>query len=326
MAKSDPIEHALDKLGELRHAEASEQVVEELRGFLRSRSNLVIAKAAKVARELRLTVLLPEMVAAFDKLTTNPPKLDKRCAALTELMSALYDLDFDEPSPYLWGLKHVQLEASYGPPADEAAKLRALSAQGLLRTRHPDAIAEVVPLLVDPEPAARAGAIRAIAVNGGECGVLLLRLKVLTGDAEAAVIAECFAGLLSASGDKAVLFVARYVDAEDDLIAEAAILALGESRLPAAYEVLQEKWERTVVAPMRKVLLAAMAASRLDESVAFLISLLENANARTAGDAMEALSIYRHNDRVSKAVNDAIDTRGDKVLRQRFSSDFEGGD
>jgi HEAT repeat protein len=316
MAKSDPIEHALDRLGELRHADPSAEVVDELREFLRSRSNIVIAKAAKVARELRLTILLTEIVAAFDKLTTNAPKLDKRCAALTELMSALYELDYDEPPPYLWGLKHMQLEASYGPPVDEAAKLRALSAQGLLRTRYPDAIAEVVPLLVDPEPAARAGAIRALAVNGGECGVLLLRLKV----------GECFTALLSGSGEKAVPFVSRYVDSEDDAVSEAAILALGESRLPAAYEVLKEKWERTVVASGRKVLLAAIAASRLDGAIAFLISLVESASLQTAGDAMEALSVYRHNDRVSKAVLAVIEARGDKVLRQRFSSDFERSD
>jgi hypothetical protein len=324
MAKSDPIRQAFDRLGELRHGESSEHVVEELRGFLRGRSNLVIAKAAKVAGELRLTILLPEMVTAFDKLKTNAPKLDKRCAALTELTSALYELDYDEPSPYLWGLKHVQMEGSYGPPVDEAAKLRAVSAQGLLRTRYPNALAEVVPLLVDPEPAARAGAIRALAINGGEAGALLLRLKVLTGDTEAAVIAECFAALLSASGDKAVPIVSLYVDSGDDAVAEAAILALGESRLPAAHAALREKWDRTVVASVRKILLAAMAASRLDEAVAFLISLVESASTQTSSDAVEALSVYRHNERVNKAVLDAVEARGDEMLSQRFRSDFEG--
>ena len=99
MAKSDPIERALDRLGELRAAEASDSVVEEIRGFLRSRSNLVIAKAAKVARELRIAGLVPEMLAVFDKLMTNAPKLDKRCAATTELLTALYELDYDDPRP-----------------------------------------------------------------------------------------------------------------------------------------------------------------------------------------------------------------------------------
>ena len=138
---------------------------------------------------------------------TNAPKLDRRCAAVTEIVSALYELDYTEPAPFLKGIKHVQLEASFGPPVDEAAKLRAVSAQGLLRTRHQDALSEVLPLLTDCEPAARAGTVRALAANGGEAGVLLLRLKVLSGDAEAAVLGECFAGLLAAAPEKSVGFV-----------------------------------------------------------------------------------------------------------------------
>ena len=247
MAKADPIERALDRLGELRSSEASDSVIDEIRGFLRNRSNLVIAKAARVARELRIAALVPEMLAAFDKLMTNAPKLDKRCAATTELLTALYELDYDDPAPYLKGLKHVQLEASFGPPVDEAAKLRALSAQGLLRTRYPEALAEVVPLLVDREPAARMGAVRGLAANGGEAGALLLRLKVLTGDSEPAVLGDCFGGLLASAPDKSVAFVAQYLDAEDDAVAEAAMLALGESRLSAAYDVYEkngrDRWE-----------------------------------------------------------------------------------
>ena len=323
MAKSDPIERALDRLGELRSVEPSESVSDEIRAFLRHRSNLVVAKAAKVARELRIAALLPEMVAGFDRLMKDAPRLDKRCAATTELLTALYEMDYDEPAPYLRGLKHVQLEGSFGPPVDEAAKLRAVSAQGLLRTRYPEALAEIVPLLVDREPAARAGAVRALAANGGEAGVLLLRLKVLTGDSEVAVLADCFAGLLATSPGKSVCFVARYVDSEDEGVAEAAMLALGESRLNAAYDALREKWERTVGSPARKTLLVAMASSRLDDAVAFLVSLVGSASPQTAGDAIEALSIFRHNERVTNVVREALAERKDKQLRERFVQEFE---
>ncbi len=322
MAKADQIERALDRLGELHLREPAEAVAEEVRGFLRNRSNLVVAKAAKVSRELRIAVLLPEMVAAFDKLMQDAPRLDKRCAATTELLTALYEMDYVEPEPYLKGLKHVQLEASFGPPVDEAAKLRAVSAQGLLRTRYPEALAEIVPLLMDREPAARIGAVRGLAANGGEAGALLLRLKVLTGDSEAAVLADCFAGLLATSPDKSVAFVARYLDSEDDAVAEAAMLALGESRLNAAYDALKGKWERSVGSPARKTLLVAMASSRLDEAVTFLISLAESANNQTANDAIEALSIYRHSDRVTKALHHALSARGEKELLSRFAEDF----
>jgi len=322
MAKSDPIERSLDRLGELRHADAPETVTQEVREFLRNRSNLVVAKAAKVARELQIRALVPDMVAAFNKLMADPPRLDKRCAATTEIVSALFELNYDDPAPYLAGLKHVQMEASFGPPVDEAAKLRAVSAQGLVRTRRPDALTEVMQLLVDPEPAARIGAVRALAVNGGEAGILLLRLKVLTGDAEPAVLGECFAGLLEASSAKSVPFVAKYIDSEDGDVAQAAMLALGESRLPVAYEVLREKWSRTVGMPGKKILLAAIAASKLDAAIAFLTSLIETESIPTATAAVEALSIYNRNERVRKSVNDAVAARGNETLVANFKRDF----
>ena len=324
MAKNDPIERALDRLGELRHAEPTAGATEELRGFLRNRSNLVVAKAATLVREQRIVDLIPDLVATYNRFIAGAPRLDKRCAALTEIMSALYELDYDEPDPYLAGIKHVQLEGSYGPPVDEAAKLRAVSAQGLLRTRYADALSEVVQLLVDREPAARIGAIRALAVNGGEAGILLLRLKVLTGDPEAAVLGECFSGLLASSPEKSVAFVAKYVDADDEAIAESAMLALGESRLPAAHQVLKGKWDRTVLLPEKKVLLVAMAASKLDAAIAFLISLVKSGSAPIAAAAVEALSIYRHNERVSTSVRSAVMARKEKAVVEAYQSGFKG--
>lgn len=322
MAKNDPIERALNRLSELRHADPSDTVTAELREFLRNRSNLVVAKAAVVIRELSLVALIPDLVAGFSKFMADAPRLDKRCAALTAIASALYELDYVEPEPYLAGIKHVQLEGSYGPPVDEAAKLRAVSAQGLLRTRHADRLSEVVQLLVDREPAARMGAIRALGVNGGEAGVLLLRLKVLTGDTEPAVMAECFSALLVASADKSVKFVAKYIDSDDEPTAEAAMLALGESRLPAAYSVLNEKWNRTVLMPVKRALLAAMAALKLEAAIAFLISLVESANAETAAAAVEALCIYRHNERVSESARTAVLTRKEKAIVEEYRDSF----
>jgi hypothetical protein len=324
MGTGDPIERSLDRLGELRHADRSQAVVEEVRIFLRSRSNLVVAKAAQIVRELGIAALIPDMVATFHKLMANAPRLDKRCAATTEIARALYELNYEEPAPYLAGLKHVQMEASFGPAVDEAAKLRAVSAQGLLRTRYPDAIAEVTQLLVDCEPAARIGAVRALAVNGGESGILLLNLKVLTGDAEPTVLGECFSGLLAASPNKSVPLVASYIDSKNSDLAEAALLALGESRLSAAYEVLREKWSRTAGIAGKKVLLVSMAATKLEEAIAFLVSLIETESIPTATAVVQALSIYSRNERVRKAVSDAVRARRDETLGNHFRRDFEG--
>lgn len=323
MSKPDPIQIALDRLGELRRASAMGLPVEEVRKFLNNRSNLVVAKAAKVAGELRISALIPDLVSAFDRFMANAPRLDKRCAAITEILSTLYELDYVDPAPYRQGLKHVQPEASFGPPVDEAAKLCGLSAQGLLRTRHPDALSEVLPLLVDREPLARVGAVRALAANGGEAGVLLLRLKVLTGDMETEVLGECFAGLLAASPKQSLQFVASYIDSDDESIAESAILALGESRLQPALGILKEKWDRTALQSLRKVLLASMAASRLDEAVAFLVSILKSANMQTATAVVEALAVYKRNERISESVRDSVSRRGEKALIETFRGVFQ---
>jgi hypothetical protein len=322
MSKADPIEQALNQIAELRSASPSEQVIQQLRTYLKSKSNLVVAKAAKVAGELHLPALVADQVAAFNRMMVNPAKLDRRCAAITEIVSALYELDYSEPDVYLQGIRHVQKEASFGPPVDEAATLRGRSAQGLLRTRYPDAIAIVIDLLVDPEPPARLGGIRALATNGGEVGPLLLRLKVLTGDEDPEILGECFSGLLAAAPVPSLPFVARYIDSEDDVIAEAAIWALGQSRQIAGLPILQEKWERTVERSRRKTLIAALASSRLQESFDYLCLQLRTADARTAGDIIATLADYASSESLRQAVTAAVQERREPKLAELLLQHF----
>ena len=323
MSKNDPIESALNALSQLRTETPSEHVEKQLRSYLANRSNLVVAKAAKVAGELRVAPLVPDLVKAFERLMKDPAKLDKRCAAVTEVVAALYELDYVEQEVYRLGLRHVQMEASFGPPVDAAAALRGTSAQGLLRTRYPKRMQEVLQLLVDREPAARLGAVRALATNGGDAGLLLLRLKVLTGDEDTDVLAECFSALLAADPEQSLSFVTAYVDDEEEKTAEAAIWALGASRLPAAFEALREKLERTMYEGTRKVLLAAIAASRLPEALEFLYSQLREGNLRTANDVVEALAPYAASEAITEAVRAVVKERGEKSLLENFSRQFQ---
>lgn len=237
---------------------------DELRTFLRNRSNLVAAKAAKIIGERRISSLIPDLVVAAQNLFKDPARLDKRCAALNELVTALYELDYAQPDLYLKCIRHVQMEPSFGPPVDAAAQLRGFAAQGLIRTNHLEALDLIADLLVDPEPPARTGAVRALAANGGTAGNLLLRLKILTGDRVVEVIAECFAGMLlnsgSAPSESTVAFVAGYPDSEDPAIAEAAVLArrfalFKSSRVP------EGKMEQTACWPPK-------------ESAAFVVGIL----------------------------------------------------
>ena len=324
MSKTDPIEAALNAIAQLRLADSPDDIAKQLHPFFSNRSNLVVAKAAKLAGELRLSGLIPDLVAAFDRLWVNPAKLDKRCAATTEIVNALYELDYTEPDIYLRGIRHVQKEASFGPPVDVAAKLRGMCAQGLLRTRSADGMAAAVDLLVDPEPPARLGAVRALGSNGGEAGALLLRLKVLAGDKDPEIIGECFTALIAAGKEQAVPFVAGYMEADDELIAEAAIWALGQSRQTAALAVLKEKWERTVERSVRKVLVAALAASRLEEAVDYLVLQLRSADIRSAEDILTALSNYAGAESQRQLVAAAVQERDEPAVTKLFKQHFEG--
>jgi hypothetical protein len=149
LKKPDAVEQALDRLAALKNEAGTPQLARELTVFLKNRSNLVVAKAAKVAAHVRETELVPMLVEAFHRLMKNPSKLDKACAATSEIIGALDELDYAEPEIYLLGIHHVQMEGSFGPAVDAAAKLRGISAQALARTRHPAALDEIVPLLVD---------------------------------------------------------------------------------------------------------------------------------------------------------------------------------
>ena len=132
----------------------------------------------------------PELVEAFERLIGDAPKRDPGCKALIAIARALVQMDDPAAKVYFAGIRHVQMEGSFGPPVDVAAPLRGLCARGLARMGHPDALMECVTLLTDPQVAARAGAIRAIAEAGRPEGVLLLRLKASVGDPEDEILGD----------------------------------------------------------------------------------------------------------------------------------------
>ncbi len=318
MKKPDPIEAALDRLSSLR-GETNQTVLEdELRKSLKNRSNLVVAKAAKLAGELRITAVVPDLVSAFDRLMKNPAKLDKRCEATFAIATALHALDYTEPEVYRAGIRHVQMEASFGPPVDEAAKLRAQCALGLVRTRDGQGLVAVAELLADRWAHARLGAIRALASNGGESGIMLLRYKALIGDKDPEVLAECLSGLLAADFANSLPFVARFMDSDDPDTAESAVLAIAAQRRTEAFEALREKWDRSVHLDIRKTLLTAMATMRIQEATNFLLELLQSATTSAAVEIIKVLAAYHHEDRVRGRIQAVVENGGSCELREAF--------
>jgi hypothetical protein len=282
--KAPRLEDRLAALSDLRRDPDSPAARQELTKCLASKINLLAAKAARIVGEYKLDGMAPQLVEAFARFMIDAAASDRRCEAKLAIVKALEELEYPSYEPFLRGVRHVQMEPSFGTSVDTAIELRAVSAIGLVRTNYHDVGVELVTLLADKARDARIGAARAIAYWGTLAGALLLRFKILSGDREPEVTAECFSGLLHIEAARAVDFVAGYLDDESEAIAEGAALALGESRRGEALEILKKHAKSY----LRPTALLAIALLRSDAAVEYLRSLLPDA------DAAKALEIYKN--------------------------------
>ena len=282
----------------------------------------MVAAAAETAERMEAGALAPNLVEAFERLMRDPSKLDPGCKATIAIAQALIQLEDAAAKVYFAGIRHVQMEGSFGRMVDAAAPLRGLCARGLARMGHPDALLECVTLLADSEIPARTGAIRAIADSGRPDGVLLLRLKTLLGDPEIEVTGECFGALLSVDPAGSVEFVAKFLNSDVEGMGEQAALALGESRLAPAFAVLREAWERGGASEQRRTLLTAIAMLRIDEALEFLLGRLSEESALVAADALAGLAFYARDEAVLARVEEIIRARGDGALDAVFAREF----
>jgi len=289
--KISSLEEQLDRLAELRGQPPSPEGRAEVARHLNSKMNLVASKAARIAGEWQAAELTPNLVAAFDRFMVKPETTDKRCAAKIEILKALCKLEYPAPPVFRRAVLHIQMEPTWGGSVDTAAEVRALGAMGLAQTDYTEALEEVLPLLIDRERDARIGAVRAIGASGLPGGILLLRLKALTGD-EPEVLGECFAALLRAEPAKSLGFVAKFLDHDEEAIAEAAALALGDSRIESAFAVLRTSFERSHGRPVRRTLLLAIALLRRENAIDYLLDLVRNGADQASADAVAALAMY----------------------------------
>jgi HEAT repeat protein len=306
----------------IRQSPETHELNRDLAPLLRHKSSHVVAAAAATAEKLEAGALAPDLVQAFERLMQNPTKLDAGCKATIAIVQALIQMEDPAAKVYFTGIRHFQMEGSFGPPVDAAAPLRGLCARGLARMGHPDALLECATLLADREVPARAGAIRAVTDAGRPEGVLLLRLKALLGDKETEVTGECFGALLSLDPTGSVEFVAKFLSSRTEGIAEQAALALGESRLPAAFEVLRDAWESGGTGEQRRTLLVAIAMVRSDLALEFLLTRLAEESGPVAADALAGLAFYARDEAVLNRVEEIIRQRGDGALEAVFEREF----
>lgn len=312
MAKSSKLEAMMAQLAEVRSQIASEQTIALLQQVIGSKFAVAVAQAAKLVHEHSLVQLIPDLVSAFDRFLVKPAETDANCHAKAGIVDALYRLEHREETVFLKGIRHVQMEPVWGGKVDTAPKLRGICAMGLVRMNYAGVLVELADLLADPESPARIAAARAIAYSGNPNGVPLLRLRARVGD-EPEVLSECLVALLNLDGDRSLNFVASFLDTPQPQTQELVGLVLGESRLPAAFHVLRQWWEKTREPSLRRTGLLAIATLRQDEPIDFLLSLIETGISRDAQDAITALEIYRDDQPLWQRVEMAMERRGLEV-------------
>jgi HEAT repeat protein len=305
------IEAEVERLNQLRDAAPSE-TVPALRKALSDRVNLIVAKGAKLAAELRLPDLLPDLLRAFGRLFEKPVERDPQCWGKNAIAKALVTLDHREAAPFLRGIHHVQMEPVWGGEADTAATLRgtcALALPACADIGRGQILRHLVDALADRALPVRSDAVRAVAQMQGDEAILLLRLKARQGDAESEVVGQAFDYLFQLESGEALPFVADFLQPKLGPIAEEAALALGSSRLPGAASLLEQSFARQRDAEYRQVLLRAISSTRQPEALEFLLNMVRNGREAEALNAIEALALHRDSADIRRQVERAAAER-----------------
>lgn len=275
---------------EMLREQPAEARIEPLRKALGNRNNFIVAKAADLVRDLRIDALTPELLTAFDRFFENPEKTDPQCWAKNSLSRALAAFEYQDSDLFLRGMRHHQMEPVWGGLSDTAGTLRATCALALVQCRSlsdADLLAYLVDLLADTDKAVRAEVVRAIEQVGSTSALLLLRLRAVLGHDEPEVMGACYSGILRLEGARAIPWVARFLESADDAAAEAA-LAIAGTHAPEGFAVLRDRLEQVPDPWFRSVLLSAIALTRQDAAVEFLIELVRK-ESLDAERAIEAI-------------------------------------
>ena len=336
MPRRDRLQETLTSLGRVRQDPAAEASLAELRRVLAREPSPAARKAAAIAGEAGLAVLVPDLRAAFFRFLEGPAANDRGCAAKAAVVEAFLRLEHDDDEVFRRGIRHVQMEPVFGGRVDTAGDLRGASALGLARSPARDVLLELARLLADPEPPARVAAARAIGSHGREAGLPLLRYKSLAGDEEPWVVTECLLALLRLDPRGSLSFVAGFLEGQDAPgpaasperpradRAECAATALGESRLPEAFPVLREWYANAAAARRPRVALLALAALRRDESLGFLLSLVREAEPGPAAEAAQVLAGVAGDGAFPAKVREAASGRPDVLEAYERARAVEG--
>jgi len=250
--------------------------------------------------------LFPELLAAFDRFFTDPVETDPQCWAKNSLARTLAALECQDAAIFLRGMLHAQFEPVWGGRSDTAGGLRGTCALALVQCRtlpEADLLAHLIELLSDKDKTVRGEVVRAIEHVGSPAAALLLRLRAVLGADEPEVLGSCYSGILAIEGMTAIPWVARFLAAADDSAAEAA-MAIASTRSPEAFEALRVRFLDRSDPWFRSVLLSAIALTRQEAALEFLLELVRKESAEVEA-AVEAIVRAMPSPEVMKQLEEA---------------------
>ena len=276
----------LESLAQLSPSETEQP----LRKFLTHKNNFLVSKAAKLTAEHNHGSLIPALLEAFARFLKDGTRTDPQCWAKNAIAKALCDFEYQEPEPFLLGIKTHQLEGTWGGTTDTAGTLRSQSALGLVQCRalsNFTVLEHLLPLFTDKVTSVQVNTARAVEQIGTEAASLLLRLRAELGSGEPELLGACYSGVLHLEGRRALDWAAKFLHplAPDDTSSEAAF-AIAETRTEAAFLLLQSTWKQTRDPDFRGTLLTAIALTRQFAAYEFLLEEAASGS-RTAREALE---------------------------------------
>jgi hypothetical protein len=293
---------------------APEVGADELREALRSKTGVLVGAAAKLVAARELAALDAELAPAFTRLCERAVERDPQCRGKISVARALHQLDRWEDEVFVRGVTYVQEEPVWGGREDTAAELRGVCGLAYAHAGRSDALDVLAELLADPQRVARSAAAQAIGDSGRPDATALLRFKIQTGDPEPAVIGACFGSILALAPKTSLAYVAGFLDGADER-AEAAALALGESRLAAAAPVLIAWCERVFADLRRRVGYLALALLRDEGANARLLEVIASGAKQDAIAAVRALATFKADPRLRERIRAAAETNRDRAVR-----------
>lgn len=317
MARSKATSVALKELVDAGDQADPVQATEVLRDVLSRGTSATVAEAAELAARLNLVRLASALAAAFERLCGSGMRSDRYCRGKVAVVNALRQLKCTDAKSYRDAMICYWPTRPRHGGHDEAADLRIAAAYAFAELGPSSEVEELAGLLADPVANVRLAAVRCVAALGGLLTGPLLRLKALLGDDDPNVLEACFDELLARDKEQYLPVIAYHLKGDSSRVRASAALALGQSRRPAALDILSSEWLSNGDPELKHSLLLAIGLLNIEPAVEFLLNLLDGGRAN-ASDALAALSYCR-----APGVRERVQAEVEKVDDAHLSREFD---